>query len=78
MPEYARICQNYARVCQSMPSPLIHGIITEMCDIIIYKRGTLSVPNKYGGYPERSEHYEGAGIQHNPHIFVISFGYFDH
>ena len=43
MPEYARICQNYARVCQSMPSPLIHGIITELCDIIIYKRGTLSV-----------------------------------
>ena len=43
MPEYARICQNYARVCQSMPSPLIHGIITNICDIIIYKRGTLSV-----------------------------------
>ena len=43
MPEYARICQNYARVCQSMPSPLIHGIITDICDIIIYKRGTLSV-----------------------------------
>ena len=24
-------------------NPLIHGIITELCDIIIYKRGTLSV-----------------------------------
>ena len=34
----------YARVCQSMPSnPLIHGIITNICDIIIYKRGSLSV-----------------------------------
>ena len=27
-----------------MPSnPLIHGIITNICDIIIYRRGTLSV-----------------------------------
>ena len=93
-PEYARVCQSipdYARICAGFLNPsdpqrekntlrpyVIHGIITEMCDIIIYKRGTLSVPNKYGGYPERSEHYEGAGIQHNPHIFVISFGYFDH
>ena len=26
-------------------NPLIHGIITEICDIIIYKRGSLSVGN---------------------------------
>ena len=42
--------QEYAIVCKSMPGPqsekktllpsVIHGIVTEICDIIIYKRGT--------------------------------------
>ena len=27
---------------------VIHGIITEMCDIIIYMRGTVSVPDTIG------------------------------
>ena len=56
MPEYARVCQSipdYARFCTGFLNPsvpqcekntlwpyVIHGIITEMCDIIIYKRGT--------------------------------------
>ena len=40
----------FIRICQGMPEyasmpeyPLIHGIITNICDIIIYKRGSLSV-----------------------------------
>ena len=56
MPEYARVCQSipdYARFCTGFINPsvpqcekntlwpyVIHGIITEMCDIIIYKRGS--------------------------------------
>ena len=55
MSEWARICQSCPRYAQNMPripsryghdmpsNPLIHGIITNICDIIIYKRGTLSV-----------------------------------
>ena len=35
-----------SRSGQDMPSdPLIHGIITNICDIIIYKRGPVSVTN---------------------------------
>ena len=32
---------------------IIHAIITEICDIIIYKRGTVSVSNTMRGYRER-------------------------
>ena len=40
--------------CYNDSDPLIHGIITSICDIIIYKRG----------YPERSVHI---GIQRDTH-----------
>ena len=75
MPEYASLCQSipdYARKCAGFLNPsdpkrekktlqpyVIHGIITEMCDIIIYKRGPLSVPHTMRGSPERSPHYDG-------------------
>ena len=81
MPEYARICQNYARVCQSMPSPLIHGIITEMCDIIIYKRGstggrTLESSVTNGG-PDplrpRIQKIKKMRYQRNVKIFIFTF-----
>ena len=41
-----------SRSGQDMPSdPLIHGIITNICDIIIYKRGSVSVPHTIKGNP---------------------------
>ena len=65
MPEYASVCQripDYARICAGFLYPsdphcekktlqpyVIHGIITVMCDIIIYMRGTVSVPDTIGG-----------------------------
>ena len=50
-----------SRYGQDMPSnPLIHGKITDICDIIIYKRGTVNVTNTMRGYRERDEHASGA------------------
>ena len=67
IPEYARVCQcmpEMPKICPQREENtlwpyVIHGIITEMCDIIIYKRGPLSVTHTMRGSPERSEHYEG-------------------
>ena len=59
-----------SRSGQDMPSdPLIHGIITNICDIIIYKRGTVSV-----SYPMRG--YRGRYLpclQRDTHIFDPPF-----
>ena len=65
-PRYAqdmpKICPIYAQDMQRIPSrygqdmpsnPLIHGIITNICDIIIYMRGTVSVGNTMRGYRGR-------------------------
>ena len=72
--EYARDAQDMLKICpryaqnmprihssygQDMPSnPLIHGRITHICDIIIYKRGTVNVTDTLRGYRERDGHYE--------------------
>merc|ERR1711873_24746 len=63
--EYAKVCQSmpeYARVCagflipsdphcekKTFPPYVIHGIITNICDIIIYKRGSMSVTYTWRG-----------------------------
>ena len=69
-----RYAQNMPRIHssygQDMPSnPLIHGRITHICDIIIYKRGTVSV-----SYPMRG--YRGRYLpclQRDTHIFDPPF-----
>ena len=64
-----KICSRYAQDMpripssygQDMPSnPLIHGRITDICDIIIYKRGPLSVTDTMRGSPERDGHWNQA------------------